>query len=540
MALNRFLFSVTTNTLTGTTGNDILNSPGSVSTLVQGLQGNDTITLNKDSDVAQAGKGDDTVNVNIVGVSDTTVKGGKGADTLTLGTSVTVLSGNWYGGSGNDSIDVRGGGQTVTSLSNVTIAGNAGNDTINSQSATIAQSEIKSGKGDDRLTILEGATNSTVRMGKGADSIHALASFTSSSILGNSGFDTISASAITAGSTPFIGGGKGTDSISIATQLGTIVGGYGADSITALAAFGGGIVYGDANGVTTGGTGTGTSADGADRISFSAGTVSGATTVYSGGGNDIITTANTSGTAGTNMHIDGGKGADKIGTTSTTFLASNSIYGGDGHDTILMINSVSGLILGGKGNDSIKIGTYTALDTSVNGGAGNDTITVSNGAVNSAATFMTLNGGGGVDSIVLGSWTANNVLSAAGASGNNIGNVVYGSAAAAGDVIRFTNTLNVVDSANWLGDTQIAVNNARNGWTAYGFSQVGSIGCFVNGDDLIIGVASFVGGTVGVNVNIINGAELVKVTNLGALTYNASNFGFTVGTVDGQLGITFT
>ena len=37
--------SVTTTTLTGTTGNDILNAPGSVTTEVVGSSGNDTITL---------------------------------------------------------------------------------------------------------------------------------------------------------------------------------------------------------------------------------------------------------------------------------------------------------------------------------------------------------------------------------------------------------------------------------------------------------------------------------------------------------------
>ena len=44
-------------TLTGTTGNDTLNAPGSVATLVQGLAGTDTITLVSQSDEAEGGDG---------------------------------------------------------------------------------------------------------------------------------------------------------------------------------------------------------------------------------------------------------------------------------------------------------------------------------------------------------------------------------------------------------------------------------------------------------------------------------------------------
>ena len=48
-----------TTTLTGTTGNDILNAPGSVTAEVVGLQGADTITLTVKDDAALGGAGAD-------------------------------------------------------------------------------------------------------------------------------------------------------------------------------------------------------------------------------------------------------------------------------------------------------------------------------------------------------------------------------------------------------------------------------------------------------------------------------------------------
>ena len=56
-----------TTTLTGTTGNDILNAPGSVTTNVAGLAGNDTITLALSGDEAQAGAGNDSIYLNASG-----------------------------------------------------------------------------------------------------------------------------------------------------------------------------------------------------------------------------------------------------------------------------------------------------------------------------------------------------------------------------------------------------------------------------------------------------------------------------------------
>ena len=56
-------------TIIGTTGNDILSSPGLVlgakpsPTLIAGFQGDDTITISQASDSASAGQGNDSINI---------------------------------------------------------------------------------------------------------------------------------------------------------------------------------------------------------------------------------------------------------------------------------------------------------------------------------------------------------------------------------------------------------------------------------------------------------------------------------------------
>ena len=55
-----------TTTLAGTTANDILNAPGSVTTEVAGKAGNDTITLVKTGDIAMAGAGADSITITLM------------------------------------------------------------------------------------------------------------------------------------------------------------------------------------------------------------------------------------------------------------------------------------------------------------------------------------------------------------------------------------------------------------------------------------------------------------------------------------------
>ena len=115
---------VATTTLTGTTGNDILNAPGSVSAEVVGLAGNDTITLALGGDAATAGAGNDSIAVNITGGASGAIYAGEGDDSVTFGTGVDNVSGTKNLGAGDDIIT------SDDLVVNATLQGNTGADTV--------------------------------------------------------------------------------------------------------------------------------------------------------------------------------------------------------------------------------------------------------------------------------------------------------------------------------------------------------------------------------------------------------------------------
>ena len=74
-----------------------------------------------------------------------------------------------------------------------------------------------------------------------------------------------------------------------------------------------------------------------------------------------------------------------------------------------------------------------------------------------------------------------------------------------------------------------------------GMSQAGSVMVFTSGDDLVIGFTTIAGTTVNTMINVYGGASAVKTTATAAnVTLNADNFGFTLGTSNNDLVITFT
>ena len=83
-----------TTTLTGSTSNEILSAPGSVSTLVEGLAGNDTITLVLAADEASGGAGDDSITLaGAAGISATnTISGGEGSDSVFVNTAASQVA----------------------------------------------------------------------------------------------------------------------------------------------------------------------------------------------------------------------------------------------------------------------------------------------------------------------------------------------------------------------------------------------------------------------------------------------------------------
>ena len=172
------------------------------------------------------------------------------------------------------------------------------------------------GQGSDVITFQAGGTSSDVQGGKGKDSITLVGTFTGSTIGGSNGFDTIRATGFT-----------GTTSCWVAVKAATHYCWHrrhrnprrrlSERHHTAFGAFGGGLVYGDKT-PTSGGSGTGAEADGADLFSFTAAAVhpphygAGAMTPSAGHHGKLV--------------VDGGKGADLVGSTLMSSMMSHPCW----------------------------------------------------------------------------------------------------------------------------------------------------------------------------------------------------------------------
>lgn len=489
-----------TTTLAGNSGNNLLNASGLESTLVQGFQGNDTINLALVTDDVQAGKGDDSIRLSKSGTQTNNVQAGEGDDTIRFegatNYEVTVAAGD-----GADFIAI-GSAATTTLVDNLQIAANQGNDTIDffTGARTISQSYVGLGQGNDSIRFGTGASFiiSDVFGGKGKDTIDVTGlTGASSTVNGGQGSDLLILDAATLTSAK-IGAGAGTDSIALGTSTitGSIAGGGLADTIS-ISAIGSGLtIYGDANGITSAGTGTEGSADGADLIGSITADVGGST-VYGAGADDTIR----AGTGGQRTILDGG-----------------------------------------DGNDSLAIGTAYFGD--VKGGAGDDNIRVTDGTyVIGAGTVASINGGSGNDSITFAGTGTVAITGTAGTADTNL----FIEGAASGDKIIFTNDA-ITSSAsytNWLSGgggriyvfsaatvtlSAVAAAAAGGSITAGG---VGSIGVWSDGDDTyftILGNTGDAATTAFVaNRFVLEGTDLVLTTKVGTnVNFTAANFGFTV------------
>ena len=138
MRCNRTFYpQVAATTLTGTTGNNVLNAPGSVSSLVQGLAGADTITLSLVNDEAQGGKGADLITLTASGTIASTVSGGAGNDSVNF-TGATAFSGYVDLGAGADTIQVL----STASFSNANVYGGEGADTLTITNALVGSTSV--------------------------------------------------------------------------------------------------------------------------------------------------------------------------------------------------------------------------------------------------------------------------------------------------------------------------------------------------------------------------------------------------------------
>ena len=500
-------------TLTGTTGNNLLNAPGSVSTLVQGLAGNDTIVLSRADDEGQAGTGNDSIALTRTGTVSNTIFGGAGTDTVFIRSS-TIFGGYVDLGAGTDSIRFATAAGT-TSLVDANVFGGEGNDTL-AISARVTTSTVGAGSGTDILnfTAAQLVTSSLVFGGKQKDTITFNgATGRDASIGGGKGADILAVSQSGALATTNVGGGQGTDSITAgANAVGSISGGGLNDTIT-LGGFGGGRVYGDAVGITTAGTGTGGAADGADLINIAA-----------------AATANTT--------INGAGGSDTIAFASGALLGvtrgAGIVDAGDGTDSIRLVGSAANIAL--------------VSGTSINGGAGNDTISLgaryaTGGEVNAMGT---INGGAGTDLIIFGGADGGiEVISeAASALTGLTATLILDNVS--GDTLRIGNNAAVTANTiqNWArGAASIQVASTisalttthMTGGATSNTTGAGNISVFSDGNDTLIVVNSNAASTSSYAI-FVNGRDLVTTTRTGAVTLAASNFGFSV-TAAGDDGI---
>ncbi len=544
-----------TTTLTGTTGNDILNAPGSVTTLVAGLQGNDTITLILAGDEADAGAGNDSIVLNGTGTIANTVNGGSGNDSVQA-PNATLINASINLNDGDDTIRF-----TAAQLIGGSYGGNAGADLL-VLNGGLLNAAVGGGADADSINLQGGLTNVSIFGGGGKDTINLAAGATTlSTIQAGDGHDLIIATAIGGSNSLVLTGGKGFDSINLgATTVGSVAGGALNDTIATYGAnaFGGGVVYGDAIGATTG------SSDGNDLIRFTGAAIAAATSIYGAGGNDSIYT--TGFAAASALVIQGNDGADLISNTASDAFAAATvanIAGGDGHDTIAFLGTgtVSATILGGDGADSIYIGSNGGLGT-INGGAGADTIQwvgASPAATNYAA-IGTINGGDGADVILAGNGLSGISYSAISAGGGTtamvgaVANVTYQS----GDVVRFNttaantaamNVLNTIPAIYVSNATAISAvptggdntNALVYGTVTGGANSAGSIAVFdtnglgVGGGDLLIAVYS---GASSLNqfVRVVGGDSLITTTAAGIVS--VTNVNLTFASSNGNVSVT--
>ena len=544
------------NTLTGTTGNDILNAPGSVATDVLGLQGDDSITLNLAGDNGYGAAGADSFNIN-VGTHSGSVYGGDGNDTLAFSTANTIFGGRAVLGGGADVVSSTG-----TQVTGV-IGGNAGSDTISIAGGGL-NGRINGGADADLVSVTAGTmTNTTIHGGKGKDTLTLNGStITSGTVSGNAGSDVINGSGATF-TTSFAGLGKGNDSIALgAVTTLTVAGGAGADTIgnNTGTIFQGGTIYGDKNGVTTSTTSdiTGANAanpNGADLIGHTGMTIASgaALSIYGAGGSDTIRFS--SGSTGASVFIAGGDGSDLLGSTAATLgFSASTIQGGAGADTITLgamftgATGVGNLVLGGAGADSITLVTAAgSYNGSINGGAGNDTINLLSGLVGGAkgATLTTINGGEGTDVIQFSVASGGIQTLTSLTAGNVTGQTAYHAAIVyeAGDIIKYANTAISTTGANWVGGggqilvvtsiTAVTISAAANG-ANYSAQSAGSITVFSDGTDTYFFLASQ---SRSATFNfVVTGKDLVATTAVGLVNNTSTNVLFSAAANTGTSG----
>jgi Ca2+-binding RTX toxin-like protein len=336
-----------TNIIRGTSGNDSLT----------GTPGSDEILTYAGEDTVQAGDGDDYINSN---------------ETTLWANSGRLVA---YGGSGNDKINATDDGDDQ-------LFGEGGDDTLYGRDG---DDTLDGGEGDD--TLYGSGGKDVLTGGLGADYLS-----------GGDGDDTLD-------------GGEGDDTLWAGVGNDTLTGGLGNDSLygeegddTLDGGEGDDTLYGEEGDDTLdGGDGDDTlyGGEGDDTLDGGEGNDylydhSGNDALYGRGGDDRIMTY-----GGSNALVYGGSGNDLINTTATSYYSTNGTliaYGEEGDDRIAGGSGGSNKLYGGVGDDTLW---GNDGDDTLDGGEGDDTLYGSGGkdVLTSGAGADYLSGGDGDDTL---------------------------------------------------------------------------------------------------------------------------------------------
>lgn len=164
----------------GSNGNDKITLEAGKVSLLDSLQGNDTITISQAASVAILNANDGKNIISVAGKVGS-LNTGADADSISVSGEVQTIT----AGDGDDSIDLAAGSKASS------IDAGAGNDTI-SVSGQVSK-EINAGAGDDIININQGSKIFNLNAGEGDDTINIQrgADLNSAKIDGGSGFNSL-------------------------------------------------------------------------------------------------------------------------------------------------------------------------------------------------------------------------------------------------------------------------------------------------------------------------------------------------------------
>ncbi len=343
-------------TVRSATGVDFIGTPGVDVGALFDESGKVMITGLGDADVIQIS--------NSAGIQrTTTADGGDGADIIALFTNISDSSIN--GNKGNDTINFQLVAPVGSSVSNSTVGGGEGDDQILGGRQFLA-SLVNGGAGNDTLQVAVNLALASINGGDGNDVINVFSSFApltgqtlnTSSINGNAGNDVINGMDLnaTVSGVNFIGGGAGddtidfinatTDNFAVTFAKGfDLTGGSGSDLINGSRE--NDAIWGNADNDTIFGN------EGRDSI-------------YAGAGNDTITVGRLFGLAESGDVITGGAGADifnkaVVGSTATFVINGIAESAAATSGTARTFDSFApyGAFVGGASGDILNISAVT-------------------------------------------------------------------------------------------------------------------------------------------------------------------------------------